>query len=86
MALAVALSFEKAGHRPLVLATTPGYFWHARLVLADMMVAAFIVWSAWAFWREPGSAKALDVRTWSLILAWIDGTLRAVKNLPQVSR
>jgi 4-amino-4-deoxy-L-arabinose transferase-like glycosyltransferase len=35
----------------VVLATTPGYFWHARLVLADIMVAAFIVWSAWAFWR-----------------------------------
>src|SRR5256885_13711880 len=35
----------------VVLATTPGYFWHARLALADVMVAAFIVWSAWAFWR-----------------------------------
>jgi len=35
----------------IVLATTPGYFWHARLVFADMMVTAFIVWSAWAFWR-----------------------------------
>jgi 4-amino-4-deoxy-L-arabinose transferase-like glycosyltransferase len=35
----------------VVLATTPGYFWHARLALADMMVTAFIVWSAWAFWR-----------------------------------
>lgn len=35
----------------VALATTPGYFWHARLALADMMVAAFIVWSAWAFWR-----------------------------------
>jgi 4-amino-4-deoxy-L-arabinose transferase-like glycosyltransferase len=35
----------------IVLVTTPGYFWHARLAFADMMVAAFIVWSAWAFWR-----------------------------------
>jgi len=34
----------------VVLATTPGYFWHARLALADIMVAAFVVWSAWAFW------------------------------------
>jgi dolichol-phosphate mannosyltransferase len=35
----------------VVLATTPGYFWQARLALADTMVAAFIVWSTWAFWR-----------------------------------
>jgi dolichol-phosphate mannosyltransferase len=44
----------------LMLALTPGYFWHARLALADMMVTAFIVWSAWAFWRaldDPASER-----------------------------
>lgn len=44
----------------VMLATMPGYFWHARLALADMMVTAFIVWSAWAFWRardEPAGER-----------------------------
>lgn len=35
----------------LILATSPEYFWHARLVLADMAVTCFVVWGAWAFWR-----------------------------------
>jgi 4-amino-4-deoxy-L-arabinose transferase-like glycosyltransferase len=34
----------------LMLATTPGYFWLARAVLADMTVAFFIVCSVWFFW------------------------------------
>jgi 4-amino-4-deoxy-L-arabinose transferase-like glycosyltransferase len=34
----------------LVLATTCGYFWLARAVLADMTMTFFIVCSAWAFW------------------------------------
>lgn len=49
----------------LILATSPGYFYHARIVFADMTVALFIVWSAWAFWgamespRSPGRGLAL---------------------------
>lgn len=38
----------------LVLATTWGYFWHARLALADMMVTAFVVAGAAAFWAAVG--------------------------------
>jgi len=34
----------------LVLATTWGFFWHARLALADMMVTVFVVAAAAAFW------------------------------------
>jgi len=45
----------------LALATTSGYFWLARAVLADMTMTFFIVCSVWAFWsaiESPGS----DVR------------------------
>jgi 4-amino-4-deoxy-L-arabinose transferase-like glycosyltransferase len=38
----------------LVLATTWGYFWHARLALADMMVTAFVIAGAAAFWAAVG--------------------------------
>ena len=38
----------------LVLATTWGYFWHARLALADMMVTAFVVAGGVAFWAAVG--------------------------------
>jgi 4-amino-4-deoxy-L-arabinose transferase-like glycosyltransferase len=34
----------------LILATTPGYFWLARAVLADITVAFFVVGSIWFFW------------------------------------
>jgi len=34
----------------LILATTWGYYWHARLALADMMVTFFVVAGAAAFW------------------------------------
>lgn len=34
----------------LILATTPVYVWHGRVVLADMTVTLFVVLSAWAFW------------------------------------
>ncbi len=40
----------------LVLATTWGYFWHARLALADMMVTAFVVAGGAAFWAAVGRA------------------------------
>ncbi len=41
----------------LILATSPGYFWHARIVFADMTVTLFIIWSAWAFWGATGSPR-----------------------------
>jgi 4-amino-4-deoxy-L-arabinose transferase-like glycosyltransferase len=40
-----------------VLATTWGYFWHARLALADMMVTFFIVGGAVGFWAAAGSGE-----------------------------
>ena len=46
----------------IVLATTSGYFWLARAVLADMMMTFFIVCSVWAFWtalQTSGSVRAL---------------------------
>src|SRR5262249_56176068 len=42
----------------VVLATSWGYFWHARFVLADMTVACFVAWSAWAFWRAQEESPA----------------------------
>lgn len=42
----------------LVLATSPGYFYHARIVFADMTVALFVLWSAWAFWRAVESPRS----------------------------
>ncbi len=42
----------------LVLATSPGYFYHARIVFADMTVACFVLWSAWAFWRAVESPRS----------------------------
>ncbi len=41
----------------LILATSPGYFWHARIVFADMTVTLFIIWSAWAFWGAMDSSR-----------------------------
>lgn len=35
----------------LILATSPRYFWHARVPLADMTVTLFVLLSAWAFWE-----------------------------------
>ena len=52
----------------LILATTPGYFFHARLVLADMTVTFFIVWSAWAFW---GAIDASRVQRRSMALFYV---------------
>jgi 4-amino-4-deoxy-L-arabinose transferase-like glycosyltransferase len=47
----------------LVLATTWGYFWHARLALADMMVTAFVMAGAAAFWAavSPGNERRLPM-------------------------
>src|SRR5262249_50283094 len=44
----------------LILATTWGYYWHARLALADMMVTFFIVLSLVGFWM--GAVDAAERR------------------------
>src|SRR5207247_1721616 len=51
----------------LILATTWGYYWHARLALADMMVTFFIVVSLVAFWA--GAADGAG-RRWPMALFW----------------
>jgi 4-amino-4-deoxy-L-arabinose transferase-like glycosyltransferase len=47
----------------LVLATTWGFFWHARMALADMMVTVFVVCAAAAFWAavERGGPRRLPM-------------------------
>jgi 4-amino-4-deoxy-L-arabinose transferase-like glycosyltransferase len=50
-----------------VLATTWGYYWHARLVLADMMVTCFVVAGAIGFWAGAGRGPS---RRWPLALFW----------------
>ena len=52
----------------LTLATTWGYFWHARLALADMMVTFFIVAGLIGFWAGAGSGAA---RRGPLALFWL---------------
>jgi 4-amino-4-deoxy-L-arabinose transferase-like glycosyltransferase len=54
----------------LVLATTWGFFWHARLALADMMVAVFVVAAAVAFWTavEGGGRRRLPMAIFWLCL------------------
>ena len=46
-----------------VLATTWGFFWHARMALADMMVTVFVVAAAAAFWAavEHGARRRLPM-------------------------
>jgi 4-amino-4-deoxy-L-arabinose transferase-like glycosyltransferase len=51
----------------LVLATAWGFFWHARLALADMMVTFFVVAAAVAFWASVGDGRA---RRWPMALCW----------------
>src|SRR5439155_975130 len=51
-----------------VLATTWGYFWHARMALADMMVTAFVVAGAAAFWTAVGRD---DQRRLPMVLFWL---------------
>lgn len=51
----------------LVLATSWGYFWHARLALADMMVTFFVVAAAAAFWASVGDGQA---RRRPMALCW----------------
>ena len=50
------------------LVTTFGYYWHARLVLADMMVTFFIVAGAAAFWTSIVDGQA---RRGPLVLFWV---------------
>ncbi len=52
----------------LSLATTFGYYWHARLVLADMMMTFFIVAGAAAFWASIGDGPA---RRGPLVVFWM---------------
>ncbi len=52
----------------LILATTWGYFWHARLALADMMVTFFIVAGLIGFWVGAASG---DARRLPMALFWI---------------
>jgi len=54
----------------LILATTWGYFWHARLALADMMVTFFIVVSLVAFWAgaADGASRRLPMALFWLCL------------------
>src|SRR2546422_929801 len=49
------------------LATTFGYYWHARLALADMMMTCFIVAGALAFWTGIDGGQA---RRGPLALFW----------------
>jgi 4-amino-4-deoxy-L-arabinose transferase-like glycosyltransferase len=51
----------------LVLATSWGYFWHARLALADMMVTFFVIAAALAFWTSVGDGGA---RRAPMALCW----------------
>lgn len=50
-----------------VLATAWGYFWHARLALADMMVTFFVIAAAAAFWASVGDGQE---RRWPMALCW----------------
>jgi len=54
----------------LILATTWGYYWHARLALADMMVTFFIVVSLVAFWAgaADGAGRRLPMALFWLCL------------------
>ena len=52
----------------LVLATTWGYYWHARLALADMMVTFFIVLSLVGFWM---GAVEVAGRRLPMALFWL---------------
>ncbi len=52
----------------LVLATTWGFFWHARLALADMMVTGFVVAAAVAFWA---AVEGRDRRRLPMALFWL---------------
>ena len=52
----------------LTLATMFGYYWHARLVLADMMMTFFIVAGAAAFWMSFADGA---VRRGPLIVFWV---------------
>jgi 4-amino-4-deoxy-L-arabinose transferase-like glycosyltransferase len=51
----------------LVLATTWGFFWHARLALADMMVTVFVVAAAVAFWA---AVEREDDRRLPMAIFW----------------
>ncbi|OLB97342.1 MAG: hypothetical protein AUH30_10460 [Candidatus Rokubacteria bacterium 13_1_40CM_68_15] len=52
----------------LILATTWGYYWHARLALADMMVTFFIVVGLVGFWA---GAACGDGRRLPMALFWL---------------
>src|SRR4029434_6410166 len=49
------------------LATMFGYYWHARLILADMMMTFFLVAAAAAFWMSVGDGAS---RRGPLIVFW----------------
>jgi len=51
----------------LIVLTSYGFFQHSREMLPDMLVAAFAMLAAWAFWR---STEAADRRSW-LVAFWI---------------
>lgn len=51
----------------LIVLTSYGFFQHGREMLPDMVVAAFAMLAAWAFWR---STEATDRRSW-LVAFWI---------------
>jgi 4-amino-4-deoxy-L-arabinose transferase-like glycosyltransferase len=50
-----------------VLAATWGYFWHARMALADMMVTAFAVAAAAAFGRVVATGRS---ERWPMAACW----------------
>ena len=54
----------------LILATAPGYFSLATMVLADMTVTFFIVGSVWCFWiamDRPGSERSAMIGCWACL-------------------
>ena len=51
----------------LVLATACGYYWHARMALADMMVTAFAIGAAAAFATVVVSGES---RRWPMAVCW----------------